>query len=92
MSNNTNYCGSSKTMGQGDVAVCGRVWWVSVYQCDKCKLKDAEDLIVKQVEQVKMLRDKLTMANEWLSVECGYIGSPISAEISEALESTKEKV
>ena len=87
MSNNTNYCGSSKTMGQGDVAVCGRVWWASVYQCDKCKLKDAEAIIAKQAEQIKMLREAVILARPYL-----FINSVEDSKAEAALESTKEKV
>lgn len=32
-------CGSMTTMGHGDMAVCGQVWWDKVYECQSCQIK-----------------------------------------------------
>ena len=53
------------------------------------QVKRFADALISSQEKVDTLRDKLTMANEWLMVECGYIGSPVHAEISKALEKAK---
>lgn len=39
------YCQSKTHMGQGDNAVCGESYYGEIYQCDKCKLKDAQRLL-----------------------------------------------
>lgn len=42
----TSHCGTLVVMGQGDNARCGEEYWGSIYQCDKCKIKDLQALVM----------------------------------------------
>lgn len=44
------YCGGKTCHGHGDYAVCGKVYWHDIYQCDSCRAKQKEK-IVEELEQ-----------------------------------------
>lgn len=36
----TTYCGARRTVGHGDIDICGREDWNGIHQCADCKLSD----------------------------------------------------
>jgi len=38
----TNYCGDRRTVGHGEVAICGEMGPCGVHQCAACELKDSK--------------------------------------------------
>jgi hypothetical protein len=62
-----------------------------IYKYDQLIAENAaqQKLITQQAEQLKMLHSKLALANEWLSVEHGYLNSPVHIQVTEALDSIK---
>jgi hypothetical protein len=74
-------CGKFTTMGHGDNAVCGKLYWEDIYICDQCKL-----------DSLKKQRDELLAAlKEIMLNDCPLIGSPTNQELIDHWEHEKSQ-